>query len=316
VVLLGRGLFARSRGAAEERVAASSQVAPAWLGGAPAEEGGRWLVVGRGEPAPDRAGAIAAADDAALDELAARLAPVDATAPWRTVRTRALADLVRERASVAVGADGAELAAVRRDVAAARRRVAELVRRAGPERVPAERADSYWEQLRGPGGTEFVAWSRFALSAAQVQALQARYRERGEAMGVQAAEVPPALGWLADASDGVLAAEVAEDSPLGRGGLRAGDLIRTVDERAVRDVASWKRLVDEESARLAAAGGGALVAQAQRGRGAPFEARAPIAAVPVEAAPTEGTKHPKREHGAAKGHQAVRGNLWDDNPDE
>ncbi len=319
-VLIGRG-FLNKRAQViglDEKVEASAPARPAWIASATAREGDRRFFVGKAETAVDQAEALERADEAALDELASQLATgiadkafVDDVAPlFRPTREQALADLAR----AATAGDAADLEKGRRYVAQARHRVAEALRKSGAGLVPAERSDVYWEKIRTAQGIRYTAWSRFAVADEAWKKLNDRYISAEEALGTRVLTYFPSLGWRFDAVEGVVAVAVAQDSPLRLAGVQEGDLLLTTLDRVIHDAAAFKRQVDEESRKLAASGG-VLTIQVKRGQGAPFETRMRID--PQGTATAVSTHHSSSgEHHTAKPKNGVRGNIWDDNPDE
>jgi anti-anti-sigma regulatory factor len=316
-VFFGRNLL-KGGNVAVEKIEASAAAQPAWIAAGSHPEAGRQLFVGKAEMALDQAEAIERADDAALDEMAARLAATigdktftdDVVPLFRGSREQALADFAR----ASTAGDGAELEKGRRYLAQARHRVATALAKSGAGLVPTERSDLYWEKLSTAQGVRYIAWARWAIPDAAWAQLAARYTTRADALGTGVLSYFPSLGWRFDATEGALAVAVAADSPLRLAGVQEGDLLLTTLDRVIHDAPAWKRQVEEETAKLAQSGG-VLTLQVKRGQAAPFETRLRI---DPKGGATAVSHHrtPSTENHPHKATSSVRGNIWDDNPDE
>ena len=306
----------------DSRPTASPPAAPAWIATPFAREGNRQLFVGEGESVGDEAKALERADEAALDALAARLADegtpefVTKVAPlFRPTRERLLGELARARA---VG-DAGEIERVRGPVDEARRRVAVALRSPSAGMVPETRSDLYWQRSSSPRGIHVRAFSRWAISDGQWRRLCERYFTVEEVAGARAMNWFPSLGWRFDAVEGAVVIEVPGTSPLAAAGVQAGDVVRSALDRTVRDAPSWKRLVEEETARLSPTGG-ELALEVQRGDAAPFAATLRIG----RSRSNDGNKvAPVRRPMGARERvrppspmEKIHGNIWDDNPEE
>jgi anti-anti-sigma regulatory factor len=319
VLLAGAVLVARTmigHGPESERLEASQPARPAWVERTFFREPDRLLFVGRSTLVGDKADGFAEAEDGALEEAANQLSlsmrdPLwidNVRAQFEAFRVKAIGDL--EKAGVA--GDASELERARRQVREGRRRVADSLRKTSGGLWPAARSDLYWEKLKTRDGVKYAVSILYAVPKQSFERLAEGYGARETAMGATAVGYFPSLGWRYDVAEGAVVLQVANDSPLRFAGIQEGDLVLSGMDRVVHDARSWKRVLEEETAALAKAGG-TLVLKVKRGDAPAIDTRLRIAA--GGAASADPSSRLKQTRGS-RTKKSPTGNIWDDNPEE
>jgi len=327
IVVLGGGFlvwqFLHHHSGGSARVEASEPNRPAWVDQTFFHDGERLLFVGRSALLADKADGFDDAEHAALEELALQLGLGIRDAEWNdTVRTqfdsfraKAIGDL--EKAALAGGENDLERA--RRAAKKGRGRVAESLRKTGGALVPAERDALYWEKMQTGDGLGYQVWVRYAMPKATFDKLIERYSVVDVALGAKLVTYFPEMAWrFVDVTEGAMVIHTAEDSALRFAGVQVGDLVLSGQDRPVHDAPGLRRLLDEESAALAASPtGGTLKLKVQRGDAPAVETRLKVVSIapPKPVSGSTGKNRPSNTGQKSGSKSGSNGNIWDDNPD-
>lgn len=209
----------------------------------------RLMCVGVSPYMPTRDGAVAEANDAALEELVTSVGlkisdPFfrdNVMAGYSEVRTKALSALQSADLDRATAA----YTAAETVVSKARKHVTELLQASGGAAVPAQRSDWYWEEYAAKGGgSEFLVFVRYDVTLDAVKALVEKYSAPTPILGSTAVTAFPGLAWKSpDFPGGAMLTKVG--NPLAGAGVAAQDVVLAAAGQTVSDAATLAKHVDD-----------------------------------------------------------------------
>jgi hypothetical protein len=218
------------------------------------EKDGRLVCVGVSAYRTKKDDGVTEATDAALDELVSSVGlkipdPYfrDSIAPgYGAVRAKALSALQAATLNRTADAKAATTYSTAADAARkTRRRVVEILQATAGPAIPAQRADWYWEEYASETdtSTEYLVFVRYDLNTDSVKALVDKFSSTSDAFGGKVMTAFPALGWSHEGfQGGVLVTKVGDR--LAKAGVSAQDLIVSVGDQHVLDVAGLQRQLD------------------------------------------------------------------------
>jgi anti-anti-sigma regulatory factor len=211
--------------------------------------------------------AVEEASDVALDAVADAVAQRiktpgwrNAASVWQTARVSKLAALESNPMS----------SPARREVRQARRAVAKLLLASSGGALVPTPSNRYWEERTNKDGKQYLAFSRFKVSAAAVDQMVQSYGATVTAFGATVVGLFPLVGWrYADVDHGVIVVGL-ESGRLKERGVAEQFVVLAVGGREVTGAQEFARLLPAEMTRLQATGG-TLELKVQAGDGAPRE---------------------------------------------
>lgn len=213
----------------------------------------RLMCIGVSSYQPNREHAVAEANDAALEELvmSTGLKIGDGffkdrvLSGYSDVRTKAISAL--EAADVDRSSETYRTAHTA--VAAARKRVVDVLRRSGGPAVPAQRSDWYWEEYKAKqGGTEFLVFVRYDVTIDAVKVLVDKYSAKTQVRDSTVMTAFPALAWqYPDFTGGAIVTKAGRS--LAQAKIAERDIIAAVGDQRVTDASSLVRVLDDTAQR-------------------------------------------------------------------
>ncbi len=196
----------------------------------------------------------------------------------------------------------------RRAVREGRNAVAESLSKTGGAAVPTNPTDAYWEAYEAGSGSRFLAFVQYQLPKEQVERLLETYSKQHDALGASATTVFPGIAWrFGDIHTGALLTNL-DSGDLKAIGLAEGYIITSVQDRQIRDGASFAQMIGQELERLKQDGGN-LKLMIKTGDGPQVEFNRPVQRIITEQPVRGGT----RSRGSRGDTPAVNGsiNTWD-----
>jgi hypothetical protein len=228
---------------------------------------------------------------------------------YMSTRAKAMDDLEKSL----VSGEPEATARARKRVEDGRGRVAKSVQETGIIAVQADPHEFYWEKIQTSEGIRYRVWVLVRVSRDEFKGLSERFAERQEALSTVVVPYFPGMAWRYDVLAGAVVVGMRPDSPLRHIGVIPGDIITSIQDRAVKDSRGFKRVISQEHGDLEATGGVATI-RIKRGDGPVVEHRLRVQKrVAVTPGPKGSTKHPVD---GRKDKRPPPANIWDDNPFE
>ena len=210
----------------------------------------RLMCIGVSSYRATRDEAVTEANNSALEELVNTLGLKISDQFFRAAIMPAYSETRSKALSALQAADldrsSAAYVAANDTVNKARKRVTEILQISGGAAVPNQRTDWYWEEYAGkkPGTKETLVFVRYDVSTDALKALTQKYSTTTPVLGSNAMTAFPALAWhYPEFAGGALVTKVGW--PLSKSGVNAQDLITSVGEQRVGDVAGLLRRLEE-----------------------------------------------------------------------
>jgi anti-anti-sigma regulatory factor len=306
-------------------VEVSQDKTPTWTDKVVERAGGTVLFVGRSTYVADRQIGFEEAENAALENIAQQMATMlvrsgrwldHVNAQFQQHRGTAIGNL--ERAVQSERPDPAQLDQSKRAVRDGRKRVAAVLRRTAGALLPSQKSDYYWVKYATPAGPRYRVAVLYSLSNVQFDKLLELYGAPAEELGVQVVTYFPSLGWRYDLEEGVVVAQVKQDSTFRLVGIAEGDIVTTVDEFVTKDAAKFKEVLQFRFQKICEPGG-TMVFKAKRLDGPQVEMRATIPAGTCGRRPVARPAGPRQPRPVRDGKEGR--NWWEvkgswDNPKE
>lgn len=207
--------------------------------------------------------------------------------------------------------DDSKYERARRDVLEGRKAVAASLKKTGAGAVPSAPANQYWERFESPGGEGFkyLIFVEYAVAADSVKRLVDTYSMKHEALGATAVTVFPGIGWrYPDVETGAAIIKL-DMGDLKSIGLAEEYVVLEVQNRQIKDAATFARVVTDEVTRLKAEGGN-IDMMVKTGDTAPRKFNTPVQrAVTDRPSSSGGSGRPSGSSGGTRPTGSV--NTWD-----
>jgi anti-anti-sigma regulatory factor len=251
--------------------AASEPTRPAWIvGDAPASSACNkvddgWSCIGVSSLSLVQDDAIEEARDVALDAVAEAVAQRIKEPAWRAAAAVWQPARVAKLAAFEGNPTNSQ---ARRDIRQAQRAVASLLLASSGGAVAPTPANRYWEERSNRDGKQYLAFARFAVTAAAIDRMAQAYGATAKVQGATVVNVFPSLGWrYPEITHGVIVVGL-ENGRLKERGVAEQFVILEVGGRKVTSTQAFAELLPAEVTRLQSTGG-TLELLVQAGDGAP-----------------------------------------------